>query len=142
VHVPYKGSGEAMPDVLAGNIQVMMDVIVFAQAKAGKLTLLASVDSVRNPDFPDVPTLQEAGFPQYDMPNFYVLAAPAGTPAEAIRILNASAVKVAKQPEFAKRMLSNGYRLATDTPEQVKDRLATLAPKYAQHMKDVDFRVE
>jgi len=79
LHVPYRGSGDAMVDLLAGNVHMMNEIVIYPHVKAGKLNLLAINNPERHWDFPDVPTLTEAGFPNSDVPIWFSAWASAGT---------------------------------------------------------------
>ena len=103
LHVPYRGGGDALTDVLAGNVHIMNDIVVYPHAKAGKLNLLAISHQRRNPDFPDVLTLTEAGYPNSDVPIWFSIWAPAGTPAEIITIFNRKMAEIIASPDMQKR---------------------------------------
>jgi tripartite-type tricarboxylate transporter receptor subunit TctC len=118
VHVPYKGSAEALQDLLAGHIQVMNEIVVFPHVKAGKLKLLAVLDDRRNPDFPDVPTMKEAGLPDFDVPSWWSLFAPKGTPPDTVAKINKAVVEAAKTPEMTDRLRALGFDRVEDTPEE------------------------
>jgi len=125
IHVPYKGSGPALVDLLAGQVQVMFDNIPSSlpHIKAGKLRALATTGAKRDPALPDLPTIAEAGVPGYESGVWFGLMVPAGTPKEIVARLNAEAVKGAKSPEFVKRMTDLGYNIIPGTPEQMADMI-------------------
>jgi len=120
-HIPYKGSGPAMTDLLGGQVMMMFDNIPSAlpHIKAGKLRALAVTGAKRDPLLPDVPTVAEAGVPGYESGVWFGLAVPAGTPKAEIARLNEAAVKGTKAPEFIKRMSELGYTIIASTPEQM-----------------------
>jgi tripartite-type tricarboxylate transporter receptor subunit TctC len=120
-HIPYKGSGPAMTDLLGGQVMMMFDNIPSAlpHIKAGKLRALAVTGARRDPLLPDVPTVAEAGVPGYESGVWFGLAVPAGTPKAEISRLNEAAVKGTKAPEFIKRMSELGYTIIASTPEQM-----------------------
>lgn len=126
LHVPYKGNGEAMPDLLAGNVHAMFEAVVFPHVKAGKLTLLAVVDDVRHPDFPDTPTIKESGFPDYDLPIWFGAYAPAGTPDDVIAVLHREISKVNGDAEFTAKLMTQGMRVydKAETPAEIRKRIA------------------
>lgn len=103
-HVPYGGSAAALNDLLANNVQMMNEINVIPQVRAGKLKLLAVNYPTRHPDFPDVPTLTEAGYPGADVPIWYALYAPTGTPEAVLETLNATVNRIAATPEMIARM--------------------------------------
>jgi tripartite-type tricarboxylate transporter receptor subunit TctC len=134
LHIPYKGSGPAVTDLLAGQVNMMFDNIPSSlpHIKAGKLRALATTGAKRDPALPDLPTVAEAGVPGYESGVWFGIAAPAGTPREIINRLNAAVVQGAKSPEFGKRMKALGYNLIPGTAEEMaamlKAELARWAP--------------
>jgi tripartite-type tricarboxylate transporter receptor subunit TctC len=114
VHVPYRGSAEALNDLLADHVQVMIENIVYPHVKAGKLTMLAMLADKRHPDFPDVPTAAEAGIADVATPLWWGFFAPAGTPQPILDRLNAEAVKIAGTEEMRDRLLRMGFAAGTD----------------------------
>ena len=123
VHIPYKGSGPAMTDLLGGQVMMMFDNIPSAlpHIKAGKLRALAVTGARRDPLLPDVPTVAEAGVPGYESGVWFGLAVPAATSKEDITRINEAAVKGTKAPEFVKRMTELGYTIIGSTPEQMAE---------------------
>ena len=119
LHVPYRGSADALNDLLAGNVQIMNEINVIPHVKAGKLKLLAVNYPTRHPDFPNVPTLAEAGFPGIDVPIWYSIWAPTGTPKPIIDALNRKIVELAPTPEMVARMQNINVVVPIETPEQV-----------------------
>ena len=119
LHVPYRGSADALNDLLAGNVQMMNEINVIPHIKAGRLKLLAVNYPTRHPDFPDVPTLTEAGFPNIDVPIWYAVWAPAGTPKEVIAAFNAKLREIGQEPEMAARMRAINVVVPPETPEQM-----------------------
>ena len=96
VHVPYRGSADALNDLLPGNIQMMNEINVLPHVKAGKLILLNINYGKRSPDFPDTPTLTELGVTGADEPIWYCTFAPKGTPKEIVDKLNAKIGEIAR----------------------------------------------
>ena len=134
LHIPYKGSGPAVTDLLGGQVQMMFDNIPSSlpHIKAGKLRALATTGAKRDPALPDLPTIAEAGIAGYESGVWFGLMAPAGTPKEIIARLNAASVQATKSPEFIKRMTDLGYNIIPGTPEEMaamnKRDLALWAP--------------
>ena len=120
VHVPYKGSGPAVTDLIAGRVQVMFDGApsLLAHVKSGKLRVLAAAGRKRNPLAPDAPTFAEIGYPQIDVSLWYGLMVPAGTPKAVIDRLNAELAKVLKLPEVRERFAAQGAEATPTTSEQ------------------------
>jgi tripartite-type tricarboxylate transporter receptor subunit TctC len=104
VHVPYRGSADALNDLLPGNVQMMNEINVLPHVKAGKLILLNINYPTRSPDFPDVPTLTEAGLPNADVPIWFSIQAPAATPKDIIDKFNAKVVELANTDAMKKKM--------------------------------------
>jgi tripartite-type tricarboxylate transporter receptor subunit TctC len=119
LHVPYRGSAEALNDLLAGNIHMMNEIIALPHVRAGRLRLLAINYPTRHPDFPDVPTLTEAGFPGADVPIWYSLHAPVGTSREIITKLNAKITEIGKTDDMIKRMREINFVIPSQTPEEL-----------------------
>jgi tripartite-type tricarboxylate transporter receptor subunit TctC len=134
LHIPYKGSGPAVTDLLAGQVNMMFDNIPSSlpHIKAGKLRAIATTGAKRDPALPDVPTVAEAGVPGYESGVWFGLMVPAGTPADIIAKLNAAAMQATKSPEFIKRMTDLGYNIIPGTPQEMaamnKRDLALWAP--------------
>jgi tripartite-type tricarboxylate transporter receptor subunit TctC len=117
VHVPYKGSGPAVIDLAAGNVQMMFDAppSLYGQIKAGRLRVLASVYSKRSELFPDAPTLAEAGFPGIEGVIWYGLSGPAGMPPYAVRRMSDAMQKVLAMSDVKARFAEQGA-IATPLP--------------------------
>jgi tripartite-type tricarboxylate transporter receptor subunit TctC len=134
LHVPYKGSGPAVTDLLAGQVQIMFDNIPSSlpHIRSGKLRALATTGARRDPALPDLPTIAEAGIPGYESGVWFGLMAPAGTPRETVARLNAASLQATKAPEFVKRMTDLGYNIVAGTPDEmtasIKAELARWAP--------------
>jgi len=120
-HVPYKGSGPAITDLMGGQVHMMFDNIpsAISHIRGGKLRALATTGPTRAVALPELPTMIEAGVPGYESTAWFGLAMPAGTPKEIIARMNAEGQKAAKAPEFIKRMTDLGYEIVGGTPEQM-----------------------
>jgi tripartite-type tricarboxylate transporter receptor subunit TctC len=120
-HVPYKGSGPAMIDLVAGTVNLMFDNVpsAISHIRAGKLRPLATTGAKRSFVLPDVPTMIEAGVPGYESTAWFGLCMPAGTPKEIIARMNAEGQKATKAPDFIKRMNDLGYEIIGGTSEQM-----------------------
>ena len=131
-HIPYKGSGPALNDVIAGQITFMFDQYstVGPNIKAGKLRAIGIATKQRHPLLPDVPTIAET-VPGFEVSPWYGLFAPAGTPRDIINRLNADLVRVMNSAEIHERMTTLGWDPVTNTPEeftaQIKSELAIWA---------------
>jgi tripartite-type tricarboxylate transporter receptor subunit TctC len=118
-HIPYRGSADALNDLLPGNVQMMNEINVLPYVKAGKLTLLNINYPKRSPDFPDTPTLTELGLPGADEPIWYAVWAPRGTPKPIIDKFNAKIVEIAKTEDMQKRMRDISVDVPIQTPEEM-----------------------
>ena len=114
LHVPYRGAADALNDVLAGNVDMMNDVVIYPHAQAGKLNLLAVSHMRRNPEFPHTPTLTEAGFANADVPIWFAVWAPASTPADIIAALNRKIAEIGATPEMQARTRGISFALPDD----------------------------
>ena len=119
-HVPYKGSGPAQQDLIAGIIKVSFvgTPIAIPHMKAGRLNALGVSTAKRSPEMPDVPTIAEAGVPGYEATVWIGLLAPAGTPNEIIAKLNGEIGKLVHAEEVRKLLAPTGMEADPDTPEQ------------------------
>jgi len=110
LHVPYKGSGPALNDLLGGQVSMMMDVVMtsYPHVKAGKLRALAVTGATRSPLLPDVPTVAEQGFPGFEAIVWFGVFAPAKTPQPIVDYLNRELVAVIKGPKLAQLLESQG----------------------------------
>jgi tripartite-type tricarboxylate transporter receptor subunit TctC len=121
VHVPYKGSGQSMQDLLGGVHAVAFDTMpaIAPYVRSGRLRALAVTSAKRLPEFPDVPTVAESGLPAYHMTTWYGLFAPAGTPAAIISRLHAETARAMQAPDVRAHLVQAGVDdTATRTPEE------------------------
>ncbi len=118
-HVPYKGSGPAVIDLMAGQVNMMFDNIPssITHIRSGTLRALATTGAKRSPMLPDLPTIAESGVPGYESTAWFGIAVPAGTPKDIIARLNADGQRAVKSPEFVKRMTDLGYEIVGGSPE-------------------------
>jgi tripartite-type tricarboxylate transporter receptor subunit TctC len=144
VHVPYRGSGPAVTDLLSGTVQMMFDTAPSASshAKSGRLRALAVTGSARLPELPDVPTFAELGFKEFDAPAWYGLLAPAGTPASAIKVLNEAVDKVLNDPAVRKRLQDLGAEPSPGSPEQLRAFLDGELERWGRVIREVNVKLE
>ena len=145
LHVPYKGAAPAVNDLLAGRVQVMLDLIVTSgpHAKAGKLRALGVTSSKRSPLVPDLPTIAEAGVPGYEFTAWYLLLAPAKTPPEIVNKANAEVVRILRLPDIRDRFAALGAEPAAPaSPAEVNAFVKSEIQRWAKVVKDVGIRVE
>ena len=117
-HVPYKGFGPALTDLMGGRIELMFNSIVaiVPHIQSGKLRALAVTSRKRSSLLPDVPTIAESGWPEYEAGSWYGILAPAGTPPAVIERLHAEIVKSLKTAEVQKRLAGEGAEIIGSTP--------------------------
>ena len=122
-HIPYRGSADALNDLLPGNVQMMNEINVLPHVKAGKLYLLNINYPTRSPDWPDTPTLTELGVKDADEPIWYSIFAPAGTPQPIIDKFNAKCVEIAKTDDMLKRMRDISVVVPSQSPKEMAEFL-------------------
>lgn len=137
-HIPYKGSAPAISDLLGGHVSMMFDstIAIMPHIKSGKVKPIAISSAKRSPLLPDVPTFAEAGLPQIESYAWYGLFAPANTPKDVIAKINAEAVKVMKEPGFAKIRADTGSDFVGDTPENFAKFVHAEAARWSKVVKD------
>jgi tripartite-type tricarboxylate transporter receptor subunit TctC len=144
LHVPYKGSGPLVNDLLGGQVAMSFDTItpVLGHIKSGKLKALAVTTSKRSSTLPDVPTLDESGLKGFNMGTWFGLLAPAATPKEIVTRLNSEVVKIVSSPDFRKRMQEIGAEPVGNTSEQMAQQIKDDTAKYAKIVKDEKVTIE
>jgi tripartite-type tricarboxylate transporter receptor subunit TctC len=118
-HVPYKGAGPAMNDVVGGHVPVMFAPFPSSatHVKNGRLRALAATGKKRSPLFPDVPTMAEAGLPGYSAASWFGIMAPAGTPESIVRLLNREVNRAFAAPDIQAAYAKEGLEPGGGTPE-------------------------
>ncbi|MCV9966429.1 tripartite tricarboxylate transporter substrate binding protein [Pararhizobium sp. BT-229] len=142
-HVPYKGSGPALNDVIGNQVPIMFDNLPSSSGhiKSGTLKALAVTTKERAPSFPDVPTIAET-IPGYETYTWNALFAPAGTPKEAIDRLNASAKKALADPEVAEKMNGFSATIVASTPEELATHVTAELAKWGPVVKDANVQLD
>lgn len=120
VHVPYKGSGQAISDLVGGHVKMMISGMAstLPHVKTGKLRALAVTGLQRSDAAPDVPTIAESGFPNFEARSWFGVLAPANTPKPIITRLHADIVKALQQPDVKQRLTAIGFDIVGSTPEE------------------------
>jgi tripartite-type tricarboxylate transporter receptor subunit TctC len=142
LHVPYRGSADALNDLLPNTVQVMNEINVIPHVKAGKLTLLNINHTERHPDFPEVKTLTELGYPDSDVPIWYAIWAPTGTPADIVAKLNAKVREIAATDEMKARMREINVIVPLQSPEDMAKYLAEDSARNADLVKAANVKLE
>jgi tripartite-type tricarboxylate transporter receptor subunit TctC len=144
VHVPYKGSAPALTDLLAGQVNLMFDLVLTAQphVRSGAARALGVTGRSRSPALPSVPTLDESGVPGYEVSAWFGIFAPAGTPAAVVKRLNAEIVKIMQLPEMKERLASQGAEAMSSTPEQFAAYVTEELAKWSRVVKASGMKVE
>ena len=145
VHVPYKGAPEIVASMLSGQTQLAFPTFSTAlpQVRAGKLRGLAVTSARRNPQLPDVPTLLEAMPNGFDLEAWFGIWAPAGTPSELVKKLNADVGAVLADPEFRAKLASDGSEVvAGGTPDEFAGYVKSETAKWARVVKDSGARID
>jgi tripartite-type tricarboxylate transporter receptor subunit TctC len=136
-HVPYKGSGPAVVDLMAGHVSMNFDTMppVLPHIRSGKLRALALTTPQRSPQLPQTPTMIEAGLKGFEMTNWYGVMAPAKTPRDIVTRLNTEINKIMALPDAKAKLEEAGTQLNPMTPEQFSKFLETEIAKYAKLVK-------
>ena len=144
VHVSYKGGGQAVQDLLGGQIQMLVTALptVEGHLKGGKLRALAFASSKRVPGAPEVPTFAESGYPGMEVSSWYGILAPAGTPQEIVRRLNAEINRVLLAPEVRERLTALGAEPTGGSPEQFAQVIRVDTARWAKVVSDAGIRIE
>ena len=143
-HIPYKGSGPMIPDLLAGTIAMSFEnmTTAYPPAKSGRLRALAVTSASRSSTAPEVPTMAEAGLPGYDISSWQALFAPAGTPKEIVSRLHAEVAKILRLPEVVKRIQELGADPGGMAPEELAALIKNDIPRLGKIVKDSGARVD
>lgn len=143
-HIPYKGSGPMIPDLLAGTIQLSFENITTAypQVKGGRLKALAVTSSKRSFVAPDVPTMAEAGLAGYDISSWQAMYAPAGTPRDIVARLHAETAKILRAPENQKKLSDLGLDAGGMSPDELLALMRSDIPRLGKVVRDSGAKVD
>ena len=137
-HIPYKGSGLSMVDVMSGRVQLAITNTLTAAplVRSGRLKALAITSPQRVQAMPDLPTVAESGVPGYDLRSWYGLLAPNGTPAPLVLMLNREVIALVNAPELKERLAADGAEAAApNTPDQFRDLILSEAARWGKIIK-------
>ena len=142
-HVPYKGGGPAMTDLIAGHIQLVFATsqVGLPQAKAGRLRALAVTTPERIAAEPDLPTVAESGVPGYEVTNWHGLIGPKGVPRAIVERLNSEMTKIIKLKEMDDRLQADGMSPAGGTPEQLYEQIRKEIEQWRQVVARAGIRI-
>jgi tripartite-type tricarboxylate transporter receptor subunit TctC len=144
LHVPYKGGGPALMDLIAGQVQVLFatQLASWPHVQSGRIRALAVSTAKRPASLPGLPTIAEAALPGYDSGVWYGILAPAGTPREIIQKLNHEIVRALNQPDYRSLLVNNGIDPIGSPPEQLGQYIKSELVKWAKVVKDAAVRVD
>lgn len=144
VHVPYRGVAPALTDLLGGQVQVLAQGlgVLSAQAKGGKVRLLATTGTARSALTPDVPTVREAGVPGFEFATWFAVVAPAATPKAIVERLNAEIVKAANLPEVRESLGQQGYEIYASSPQQLDEAMREGLARMGKIIREGNIRAD
>lgn len=144
LHVPYKGGGPALPDLLSGQLQAMFTSWGFAggHIRAGRLRALAATTTKRSPAAPQIPTFAESGVPGYDSSVWYATLAPRGTPAAIVNRLHSEITTLIKGSDLKDRYTADGIEIVASTPDELTAYMKTDTARWADVIKRANIKVE
>jgi tripartite-type tricarboxylate transporter receptor subunit TctC len=143
-HIPYKGSGPATLDLLAGRVQIFFATMptMLQYVETNRVTLLAMTSDKRSPLFPNTPTLIESGIPGFDISTWWGVVAPAGTPASIVQTLNQEIQKASSKDPLKGRLLKEGAQLYQTTPTQMQKLLTNELQQWRSVVKSADMKLQ
>lgn len=144
LHVPYKGTGAALPDVVAGQVHFMIDgpPPFLGHVKAGRLRALAAANPKRLAQLPDVPTFAESGLSGMEAGLWYGMLAPKGTPRDIINRLNAAINKALQQPDVRERFAASSVEVVGGTPKESGNFIANEIKRWGEVARAANIRIE
>jgi tripartite-type tricarboxylate transporter receptor subunit TctC len=144
LHIPYKGAGPAVADLLGGHVPVMFATAssVHPQVVNGKLRALATTSANRTAALPNVPTIAESGVPGFETIQWIAMHGPRGMVREAVERLNAAIAASMKSPEFRERMGSQGYDPANSTPQELAERIKSELARFGKLIRAIGLKDE
>ena len=143
-HVPYRGSGQAVPDLIAGNVQVMFDSMPSSAGavREGRLRALAVTTAGRQAAFPELPTVAEAGVPGYEISTWYGIWAPARTPAEIVGRLHAAVARAMRGEDAKEKMAALGAQPVADAPEDFARFVRAESERWGRLVRDARIKAD
>jgi tripartite-type tricarboxylate transporter receptor subunit TctC len=143
-HVPYRGSGQAVPDLIAGNVQVMFDSMPSSAGavREGRLRALAVTTAGRQAAFPELPTIAEAGVPGYEISTWYGIWAPARTPPEIVARLHAAVARAMRGEDAKEKMAALGAQPVADAPEDFARFVRAEYERWGKLVRDAGIKAD
>lgn len=143
-HIPYRGGGPALTDVIGGQVSLLwVSIPAAAQfVRSGKLKALAVSTQKRGAEFPDIPTMQEAGVPDFEVDSWYAMFVPAKTPQAIIKKLNSAINTVVREPGIQAKLLAQGSEGVGGTPEELGKVVSTELVRWKKLAKDASIKVD
>jgi tripartite-type tricarboxylate transporter receptor subunit TctC len=144
VHVPYKGVGPALTDLLGGQVQMMFAIMQGAVplVKAGKLKALAVSGAKRSASAPELPTISESGLPGYEFISWNAIHVPAGTPRAVIGAIHGEVTKALAQADLKERMFGLGLEVTPGTPEELAALVKSDIAKWTKVIREAGVKVD
>lgn len=144
VHIPYKGAAPALQDLMGGQVQLLFDTLAqsYPQAKAGKVRALAVTSLKRHPVAPEIPTMDEQGFPGWETGPWFGIFVRSGTPAAALKRIHAESVKALHAPDVRERLLAQGANVAGNSPEVFAAFIRAESARWGKLVKQVGIRAD
>jgi tripartite-type tricarboxylate transporter receptor subunit TctC len=143
-HVPYKGVGPAVPDLISGQAHLMVNAIpeLLPHTKGGKLRVIGSMTEKRHPFIPEVPTFIEQGYKEFVMGNWTGIVAPAGTPKPVLNKLAAEVTRIIRSPEISKRLIDQGVDPLGGTPEEFGKLIRAETARFGKAVRESGAKAE
>jgi tripartite-type tricarboxylate transporter receptor subunit TctC len=143
-HVPYKGTGPAIADLLGGQVQSAIATMASVEPyiKAGKLRALAVTTPKRSQAMPNLPTIAEAALPGFDVPLWYSILAPAGTPRDVVNRLSADIARTLQTPEVRERLAALGFEVSYLNADQMADLMKRDLARWNRSLKEIGIKVD
>ena len=137
LHVPYKGAGPVMPDLIGGHVAMFFSGMppAMPHVRAGKLRALAVTTAKRSPTISDVPTMQESGIPGFDISNWFAYFVPAGTSADVVAKLNGEVNRALQLPDVREKLAAVGAEVIGTSPQELQRFVKAESEKFAQLIK-------
>ena len=143
-NVPYRGSGQAVVAIVTGEVSLGFNDVMtnLPQMKAGRLRAIAVTSLKRLPSVPDLPTVAESGYPDFESGVWFGVLAPARTPQEIISRLNSELVNIARRPEFMQRLVAEGSEVVGNSPEQFGAYIKIEIARWSRVIKERNIKAD